>query len=66
MAYDRAFSKPYADGWRDKPSRETPATADIMDAYDAALETHDKRIVELSGVTDSLEARIAAIEALNS
>ncbi len=66
MAYDRAFTKPYADGWRDKPSRETPATAAIMDAYDTTLETHDTRIVQLSATADSLEARIAALEALNS
>lgn len=35
--YTPTFTKPYPSGWVDKPSKTTPATAAIMNSYDAAI-----------------------------
>ena len=35
--YTPTFTKPYPNGWVDKPSKTTPVTAAIMDSYDAAI-----------------------------
>lgn len=35
--YTPTFTKPYPNGWVDKPSKTTPATAAIMDSYDTAI-----------------------------
>ncbi len=35
--YTPTFTKPYPNGWVDKPSKTTPATAEIMNSYDTAI-----------------------------
>lgn len=35
--YTLTFSKPYPNGWVDKPSKTTPVTAKIMNSYDTAI-----------------------------
>lgn len=35
--YTPTFTKPYPNGWVDKPSKTTPATAAIMNSYDTAI-----------------------------
>lgn len=35
--YTPTFNKPYPNGWVDKPSKTTPATAAIMNSYDTAI-----------------------------
>lgn len=35
--YTPTFTKPYPNGWVDKPSKTTPVTAAIMDSYDTAI-----------------------------
>lgn len=35
--YTPTFIKPYPNGWVDKPSKTTPATAAIMNSYDTAI-----------------------------
>ncbi len=37
--YTPMYTKPYPDGWKNKPDETTPVTAEIMDAYDNAIET---------------------------
>lgn len=35
--YTPTFTKPYPNGWVDKPSKTTPVTAEIMGSYDTAI-----------------------------
>lgn len=48
MIIGKIFKKPYQNGWRDLPNKTTPIRAKIMDAYDAAIDTIDTRVVELA------------------
>ena len=44
-SYKRNFVKPYPDGWRERPDKTTPATAQIMDNYDTAIEAIEAELV---------------------
>ncbi|MCM1090541.1 MAG: hypothetical protein NC092_00920 [Butyrivibrio sp.] len=44
-AYKRTYTKPYPDGWRERPDKTTPATAQIMDNYDTAIEAIEEELV---------------------
>lgn len=44
--YTPTFVKPYPDGWKDKPDETTPVTAEIMDAYDEAIENIETYLSE--------------------
>lgn len=59
MAYEKAFEKPYPNGWEDRPSRKTPITGAIMDAYDKTLEIHDTRIISLSAAQEELSTQVS-------
>ena len=48
MIFEKIFKKPYQNGWKDLPNKTTPIRAKIMDAYDAAIDTIDTRVVELA------------------
>lgn len=44
--YTPTFTKPYPDGWKDKPDETTPVTAEIMDAYDEVIENIENYLSE--------------------
>lgn len=44
--YTPTYTKPYPDGWKDLPTKETPVTAEIMDAYDGAIENIENYLAE--------------------
>lgn len=44
--YTPTFTKPYSDGWKNKPDETTPVTAEIMDAYDSAIESIESYLSE--------------------
>lgn len=44
--YAPTYTKPYPDGWKDLPTKETPVTAEIMDAYDAAIKNIEDYLSE--------------------
>ena len=37
MSYEPTYTKPYADGWKDSPSTETPVMAENLNAIDSAI-----------------------------
>ena len=37
--YTPVYTKPYPDGWVNLPEKKTPVTAEVMSAYDDAIET---------------------------
>lgn len=44
--YTPIYAKPYPDGWKNKPDKTTPVTAEIMDAYDDAIENIETYLSE--------------------
>lgn len=44
--YTPIFTKPYPDGWKDKPDKTTPVTAEIMDGYDSTIENIESYLVD--------------------
>lgn len=44
--YTPIYTKPYPDGWKDLPAKETPVTAEIMDAYDDVIENIENYLSE--------------------
>lgn len=45
--WKKVFSKPYPDGWKDKPNKTTPIRGKVMDAYDSAMDEIDSRVLSL-------------------
>lgn len=45
--WTKVFSKPYPDGWKDKPNKTTPIRGKVMDAYDSAMVEVDSRVLSL-------------------
>lgn len=46
--YTPTYIKPYENGWVNAPPEETPVTAEIMDAYDDAIESIENYLAENS------------------
>lgn len=44
--YTPTFTKPYPNGWVDKPSKTTPATAAIMNSYDTAIAALEAYLID--------------------
>lgn len=64
MAYEKIFTKPYTDGWKDEPSMDTPVTAQIMDAYDTAIEHVEDGLEQLDqGKIDNSKNPVVSITA---
>lgn len=45
--WTKVFSKPYPDGWKDKPNKTTPIRGKVMDAYDSAMDEVDDRVLSI-------------------
>lgn len=52
--YEKIFKKPYPNGWKDRPSKETPITGAIMAAYDATIENIENGLVAQGGDFEKL------------
>lgn len=44
--YNKTFTKPYPDGWKERPDKTTPVTQQIMNNYDATLEAIEEELVK--------------------
>lgn len=52
MAHKKKFEKPYKNGWVNSPYKKTPITAEILNNYDAALESIENWIEQNAVILD--------------
>lgn len=44
--YEKTYTKPYPDGWKNRPDKTTPIMAEILDGYDVTLEAIEEELVK--------------------